>query len=379
MSALQQTAPGVFLQFEKGLFTVHNTSRQFSAIAIDQAHKQNNGMVKGDGGAVGLTENPSALRRWMISGPEMARLVSEFEASMTTEVEVQGADHHEVQRSFQVSFFKDVKSLVTTIEDFGNPFLEESEDLIVLDTKEIAGPASVTILRQIEAVGKEQCNQFITERLLNRTKSLYDPIKRNKVSLFNFSPPKESCKTSQQLSSMKSDCALFARLYISCQTRDGDLDEFFKHENQGCPPSLSYVGKLCLPKKKCEPTECLEANTTRRTEMPSAVDATIIDGAAVVIKPRTKTFFRYAEQSFLPYEKSQLRHVKHVDIVWDEYVENSLKAITRSERGTGVRRRDTANNQLPRNWKEFLRVDENRRELHLVESMLANALFVTVV
>ena len=130
----------------------------------------------------------------------MARLVSEFEASMTTEVEVQGADHHEVQRSFQVSFFKDVKSLVTTIEDFGNPFLEESEDLIVLDTKEIAGPASVTILRQIEAVGKEQCNQFITERLLNRTKSLYDPIKRNKVSLFNFSQPKELCKTSQQLS-----------------------------------------------------------------------------------------------------------------------------------------------------------------------------------
>ena len=94
MSALQQTAPGVFLQFEKGLFTVHKTPRRFSAIAIaiDQAHEQNNGMVKGDGGAVGLTENPSAHRRWMISGPEMARLVSEFEASMTTEAEVQGAD-----------------------------------------------------------------------------------------------------------------------------------------------------------------------------------------------------------------------------------------------------------------------------------------------
>ena len=59
-----------------------------------------------------------------------------------------------------MSFFKDVKSLV---EDFGNNFLEESEDLIVLDTKEIAKPASFTILRQREAVGKEQCNQFITE------------------------------------------------------------------------------------------------------------------------------------------------------------------------------------------------------------------------
>lgn len=66
-----------------------------------------------------------------------------------------------------MSFFKHVKSLVTTIENFGNPFLEESEDLIILDTKEIDGPASVTILRQIEAIGKEQCNKFVTERLLN--------------------------------------------------------------------------------------------------------------------------------------------------------------------------------------------------------------------
>ena len=164
---------------------------------------------------------------------------------------------------------------------------------------------------------------------------------------------------------MKSDCALFARLYISCQTRDGDLDKFFKHENQGCPPSLSHVGKRRLPKKKYELTECLEANTTRGTEAPSAIDATIIDGAAVVnmIKPGTKTFSGYAEQSFLPHVKTQLRHVKCVDIVWDEYVENSLKATTRSYREAGVRRRVAANNQLPRNWKEFLRVDESRREL----------------
>ena len=97
---------------------------------------------------------------------------------------------------------------------------------------------------------------------------------------------------------MRSDCALFARLYISCH---GDLDEFFKHENQGCPPSLSHLGKLRLPKKKYELTECVEANTTRRTEVPSAFDATIIDGAAVVKPGTEKTISRYAEQSSFPY------------------------------------------------------------------------------
>ena len=30
------------------------------------------------GGAIGLTDNPSALRRWMIAGPEVAWIIEEF-------------------------------------------------------------------------------------------------------------------------------------------------------------------------------------------------------------------------------------------------------------------------------------------------------------
>ncbi len=46
---------------------------------IDQAHEQNNVVVKGSGGAVGLTQNPSAFRKWLLAGPEQARLIHEFE------------------------------------------------------------------------------------------------------------------------------------------------------------------------------------------------------------------------------------------------------------------------------------------------------------
>jgi len=45
---------------------VKKSQRKFSRIAIDHAHEQINAVVKGYGGAVGLTENPSALRRWMV-------------------------------------------------------------------------------------------------------------------------------------------------------------------------------------------------------------------------------------------------------------------------------------------------------------------------
>ena len=85
IQALEQTAPGIADAFKEGLFTVNKTSRKFSAIALDQAHEQNNAVVKGEGGAVGLTDNPEVLRRWMLSGPETARLVNEFRESMATD------------------------------------------------------------------------------------------------------------------------------------------------------------------------------------------------------------------------------------------------------------------------------------------------------
>ena len=44
----------------------------------------------------------------------------------------------------------------------------------------------------------------------------------------------------------KNDCYLFSRLYISCQTREGNLEQFYDHMNQPAPPSLSLGGKLRL-------------------------------------------------------------------------------------------------------------------------------------
>ena len=78
MAELSTKHPEIAKRFDDGHFTIQKTNRVFSAIPIDQAHEQNNGYIKGDGGAVGLTDNPNALRRWMIAGPEVARIIEEF-------------------------------------------------------------------------------------------------------------------------------------------------------------------------------------------------------------------------------------------------------------------------------------------------------------
>ena len=79
MLSLEHKHPDVFEEFQSGRFVVFKSSRDFSAMAIDQAHEQANAIIKGEGGAIGVTEDPSALRRWMIAGPEVSRLASDYE------------------------------------------------------------------------------------------------------------------------------------------------------------------------------------------------------------------------------------------------------------------------------------------------------------
>ena len=113
------------------------------SFVLDHAHELNNALIKGDGGAVGLTDNPRALHRWIVAGPEVARVIEEFHNQQQHCSGKVITHHHDPLPSIQAAFAMDVRSLVSTIEDLGNPFEEEGMDLLVLDTKEIADCISV--------------------------------------------------------------------------------------------------------------------------------------------------------------------------------------------------------------------------------------------
>ena len=133
---LKERHPSLYAEFEQRKFVVQKSKHLFSKISLDHNHEQENEMIKGDGGAVGLTVSPGALRRWMVAGPEIARAVREFER--TNDVgRPDDTRHHEQVPSVQKAFANDAKSLICVIEEMGNPFCEAGADLLVLDTKEI--------------------------------------------------------------------------------------------------------------------------------------------------------------------------------------------------------------------------------------------------
>ena len=200
--------PDVFTEFSNGHFTVQKTKRIFSAIPLDQAHEQNNAYVKGDGGAIGLTDNATAL---MVAGPEVARVIMEFEDFNMHPRNQEETRHHEETPSVQSTFARDVRSLVAVIEELGNPFEEESQDLLVLDTKKIADPAVIETVRNAKQIGQDQFEALLKECIVDRTKSIEEAIHRNKLPLFATKRGPNIPNGNQQVKSLKNDVALFAR------------------------------------------------------------------------------------------------------------------------------------------------------------------------
>ncbi|KAL8602555.1 hypothetical protein ACOMHN_065807 [Nucella lapillus] len=134
-----------------------------------------NKMAKGEGGVIGLRENAAGFEKWMTAGPEMARLVDEFKQALQP-TNNNDQRHHEQTAAHQKRYKQDLSSLKRKLSDLGNPFAEESDELPCLQ-----------------------------KRLQNKsTKSTKDL----KVKTAN------------------TNCGLFARLYVGCQARGGDLDEF---------------------------------------------------------------------------------------------------------------------------------------------------------
>ena len=96
-----------------------------------------------------------------------------------------------------------------------------------------------------------------------------------------------------------------------------------------------------------------------------------------MIKPRTPVSFDGYIAQVMAYVRKQFRcEVQRVDMMFDAYWKDSLKAATRRKRGKYIRRHVEGSKQVPSNWQEFLRVDENKSELfHLISDRIVNEEF----
>jgi len=218
----------------------------------------------------------------------------------------------------------------------GNPFLDQSSELLTLDTANIMNESVLETVHSIEALGKKQFQSYYKAVLVDRTTSIHEAIKKNNLPLFKCPKPKPKSRQAKAIESLKNDVSIFSRLYIVAKNRNCDMPTFFKHENQVFPPSLSDSGTLrCTTKSDL--MNLLPVDNT--SEPPSYFDAIAIDGSALVhLLPtaRISTFDEYADCVFLPYLVKQLEKCTRIDVVWDTYIADSIKATARDKWGHGI-------------------------------------------
>ena len=240
---LEIICPDIYEEFCSGNFVVRKTTNPFSAIALDQAHEQNNATIKGVGGAIGLLSKDKdfALRRWEVAGPEVCRLLEEYEKLYDLTPDGNKGKHHEDYPEFQRTFFGDVQKLLFCFEKIRNPF-DESK-LVVLDTGEPMSNKVELCLASLLDSNEERYKEFCRHRTVICDIPVTDPIKVNKPEL----PGSDTAKSDQAVlkaSQCKSEERFAKNAHLSSNSRNDKVKDAFKNEVTNFPSALTIKGSM---------------------------------------------------------------------------------------------------------------------------------------
>ena len=298
----------------------------------------------------------------MVAGPEMARVVTEFLEWIDKPGLVSDIRYHEDNPVAQATFLRHVGTVLSSNSEMGNPFMDPSRDLLILDTGVVAGCTIVESVQTIEKIGQHRCDSFYQDRLIARTKHLHDTMTKAKLPLFHRHVHTDKSRQQNQVKALKSYRTLFFILFIACQVQHTDMADFFSHEIQLYPPSLSNYGAL-RSGTKADILVCVsELVPHHHTVKPYEAHMGILDDAVIVnmIKLRTPVSFDAYIRQAMEYVRKQFRgDVQRMDTVFDAYWKDSLKAATRRKRGKAIRRHVEGNKQVPSKWQ---RVSACRQE-----------------
>ena len=220
MKILPESDPEIYEEFRKGNWVVNkNPHVPFCALGADHALEQINRSMKVSGGLVGITLNPNARTKFFLIAPELARLAEDAKEMAGTTPAKEGTHHHTLSASVISREEKNIEKLVATMENFTNPFIEQSNDLFNLVTK-VVMPSKVKedLLEQSE-IGQKLFETFVKDRIQTGQINLWSPMKKRKLQTWKTTGKKIKVSSAGQIVELQEDRNLFARMMVICKSR----------------------------------------------------------------------------------------------------------------------------------------------------------------
>ena len=183
----ENSFPDVYQNFKDGHFSFQKSNREFSSIALDQVHEQNNAVLKSVAGVTYILnrQDESALLRWELCSHDLAKYLKDFEdVCCQTNVSIchqsTTEHHHEDTVAFKDRFINDVQQPNNSFS--ANPFtahtLSPIDNLSIVYNDEIESN-----IKNIVDIGQRQFECYFEECLIKAKTPIDATIKSNSLRL----------------------------------------------------------------------------------------------------------------------------------------------------------------------------------------------------
>ena len=300
---LENTHPGATELLKRNGFSVARSAVPKCRNPVDITIEQTiNKQAKCQGVIVGFSRNYAAYYRWCTTRHYRAKYAAAiFDLADLTSDE--NAFHKETSQSHMQKNETDVKRTEEAISSFTNPFGTEQNcnELYCLSSGVPVKEEVANDLLNVMKKGKLCFDEFVEDRLVDRTVSFHSPIKRNKLKTFAASEVKKTIKSSQnKMTQIRAERNIFAQLVLLAVQNDIDLEMTLSYPLGPVPWSLATADGMPVKTDKSKLLHFLESHIEPTVTSSKEGMVHVFDGNALLysLVAIPDTFEQVAEMIF---------------------------------------------------------------------------------
>ena len=385
MNALEEDDPETWDALKSGAFVVAKSDIAFTHLFTDQALEQEIKKLKGHGGMVGLSRDEAALDRLVTTTPHIARLVNQYLNTFPKASRTSGrTEHYQLSGEMALRSRENALKIRHSIELHceGNPFQVNTPLKSLVSSALVSVEAKQDILCFTEK-GQKCFEEFVSQRLLTTSSlSVWDKMKKLKLKAFSNWMEKTKVRVADKVIKLREERQLLGRFLIIQGSRASlvpKLEETIgEYEMSTVPRSLCAVdGSLYIPTDKASLMHAVEDATAEPREVvaqqdlmqeeDSSVRVLIVDAMGVLQSMRKTPAMQKLSDLLDAFTKRIEKMMAGYDegrVVFDRYMDQSLKNKTRQKRATtSVEYEIHPEMKLTMSIKELLSASSTKKKL----------------
>ena len=373
---------------EEGNFSVNKSMSAFSAIGADHALEQENRAMKVTGGIVGIGNQQQILNQHYLIALQMNIIIDSFSEHLDLKtMNRRRYKHYQLTGSTNKRLVENSEKIKSVLGSHEVGFIQ-TDYLYNIITKTVFPDKDAQQFLDHGTEGKILYEEYKRERVQGN-KSIWDTLKKRKLVTFNSTNKEAKIKLKDRIVTLKEQTSLMTRLLIAARSRpEIDIKSLFgAYEFSVVPRSMfASDGKMLLGNDKSSVMHEIEKMIERSEEseresrdteggvgLDEEVTETVVifDGMAVLHRIKLGgpiKCCRNLAEAFLDLIMHESVGSKEIRVVFDRYIEDSLKSSTRDKRASDGTTKtpykiaeDTSLEKIT--MKKFLANDQTKIEL----------------